>query len=613
MQERSGQTSLHPHHTPALDPGIARSWQRCMEQQLDPQRRSGDAVLEYGQLRERRESLQPLLTLSESVIHHLQKQLTMPGQAILLTDAQGIILDCRTTDADRAAFVAAGLRPGADWSEASEGTNGIGTCVVERQPLTIHQHEHYRNCHTVLTCSASPIFGPNNELIGILDISSVRRPVSRVQQFQLTSQVAMAAYMLEQGYFLQQFPGFTIVHLHNHPDIFGPLAEGLIAVDDQGRIHAINQMAVQHLGKAREQIIGEKLDSFFNRPIEHLLDKPVKKSVDLRPAHTERRVFSTNHAAVRSADNMASAWPGFTVKDPQLLTDLKKSRRVYERDIPLLLQGETGTGKEAFALAVHRSSNRADKPFVALNCAAIPESLIESELFGYRGGSFTGARKEGMHGKLLQADGGTLFLDEIGDMPLSLQTRLLRVLEDRRVTPLGGQEQALDIRIISASLHDLQQRVADGLFREDLFYRLNGLNVQLPPLRERSDLPELLQQLLEEAAGNEPLQLETPAKQALLNYAWPGNVRQLRHVLRTLAALCEDGHIRYEDLPIELRKDTAPLKTTASPAPLDHAERQALQEMLEQHHWQISNTARALGISRNTLYRKMEKHGIARS
>lgn len=613
MQERSGLTSLHPHHTPALDPGIARSWQRCMEQQLDPQRPSRDRVLESGQLRERREILQPLLNLSESVISHLQKQLTLPGQAILLTDAQGVILDCRTAEAERAAFVAAGLRPGADWSEASEGTNGIGTCLVERQPLTIHQHEHYRNCHTVLTCSASPIFGPNNELIGILDISSVRRPVSRVQQFQLTSQVAMAAQVLEHGYFLQQFPGFTILHLHNHPEIFGPLAEGLIAVDDQGRIHAVNQMAVNHFGKTKEHLLGQRLDSFFNRPIEHLLEKSTKKATHSHSNRADRRVYLALHSHRKSPGNSASVWPGFTVSDPQLLDSLKKSARVYERDIPLLLQGETGTGKEAFALAVHRNSSRADKPFIALNCAAIPESLIESELFGYRGGSFTGARKEGMHGKLLQADGGTLFLDEIGDMPLSLQTRLLRVLEDRRVAPLGGQEQALDIRIISASLHDLQQRVTKGLFREDLFYRLKGLNIELPPLRQRSDLPDLLQQLLEEAADSEPLQFEAAARNALLAYSWPGNVRQLRHVLRTLAALCDDGYIRYEDLPIDLRKASPHVETPAQHAPLGRAEQQALLEILGQHNWKVSSAARALGISRNTLYRKMEKHGIVRN
>lgn len=184
--------------------------------------------------------------------------------------------------------------------------------------------------------------------------------------------------------------------------------------------------------------------------------------------------------------------PAICLLDPALQNEFRRSVRVFERDVPLLLRGETGCGKEAFAQAVHQASGRRGKPFIAINCASIPESLIESELFGYRGGSFTGARKEGMRGKLLQADGGTLLLDEIGDMPLALQTRLLRVLEERQVVPIGGEPQAVDVRIVSATHRDLLERVEQGSFREDLYYRLNGLEVALPAVRERSDKTQLL-------------------------------------------------------------------------------------------------------------------------
>lgn len=230
---------------------------------------------------------------------------------------------------------------------------------------------------------------------------------------------------------------------------------------------------------------------------------------------------------------------------------------MFERDVPLLINGETGCGKEAFAKAVHQASSRANNAFVALNCAAIPENLIESELFGYRGGSFTGALKEGMRGKLQQADGGTLFLDEIGDMPFALQTRLLRVLEDRVVVPIGGAPQAVDVRIISATHRDLLARVANGSFREDLYYRLNGLEIAVPPLRERSDKAQLLAFLLAEEAAGQVVLLDEKARHALLDYAWPGNVRQLRNVLRTLAALCENGRIRLDDLPPLIRQARA--------------------------------------------------------
>jgi transcriptional regulator of acetoin/glycerol metabolism len=298
-----------------------------------------------------------------------------------------------------------------------------------------------------------------------------------------------------------------------------------------------------------------------------------------------------------------------------LQEDFRKSLRVFERDVPLLINGETGSGKEAFAKAVHQASQRAEKAFVALNCAAIPESLIESELFGYRGGSFTGARKEGMRGKLQQADGGTLFLDEIGDMPLALQTRLLRVLEDRQVVPIGGEPESVNVRIISATHRNLLERVQDGSFREDLYYRLNGLEVALPALRDRSDKSQLLDFLLAEEAGGETVLIDGPARQALLAFGWPGNVRQLRNVLRTLAALCDGGRIGLEDLPVMIRQArSVPVVAVeaSSEHPLDDAERLALLNVLEQTRWHMTNTAEQLGVSRNTLYRKLRKHGIER-
>ncbi len=293
--------------------------------------------------------------------------------------------------------------------------------------------------------------------------------------------------------------------------------------------------------------------------------------------------------------------------------------RVFERDVPLLLRGETGCGKEAFAQAVHQASQRRGKPFVAVNCASIPESLIESELFGYRGGSFTGARKEGMRGKLLQADGGTLLLDEIGDMPLALQTRLLRVLEERQVVPIGGEPQAVDVRIVSATHRDLLERVEQGSFREDLYYRLNGLEVALPAVRERSDKERLLDFLLHQEAQGQVVRLAPEARQALLGFAWPGNVRQMRNVLRTLVALCEDTIIRFLDLP-SIFRTYAPSVGAGGVEPevsirgdvLQSAERQALMEVLEAKHWHLTRVAEHLGISRNTLYRKLRKHGISR-
>jgi transcriptional regulator of acetoin/glycerol metabolism len=299
------------------------------------------------------------------------------------------------------------------------------------------------------------------------------------------------------------------------------------------------------------------------------------------------------------------------LEDPRLQRGFARALRVLERDVPVFLQGETGTGKEAFAAALHRASSRASLPFVAINCAAIPETLIESELFGYRGGSFTGARKDGMIGKLEQAHGGILFLDEIADMPLALQTRLLRVLEERQVVPLGGATaRPLDVRLISASHQDLHACVAEGRFREDLFYRIAGFAVQLPPLRERSDKGSLLDLLLREETKGARIRLEAGVRERLLKQPWPGNVRQLRTCLRTLVALSLEGRVTLDDLAELL--PTVPATVALAENPLGVSERQTLLTLIEAEHWHIAHVAARLGISRNTLYRKLRHHGISR-
>ncbi|VVM74918.1 sigma-54-dependent Fis family transcriptional regulator [Pseudomonas fluorescens] len=614
-------------HGPGSDPSIARSWLRCLEDyHLDPALSIAPTVLEHGRVLESRERLQQVLHIAGNEMTSLHQQLSGAGHAVLLTDARGVILNCVTAPAERQIFERAGLWLGADWSEACEGTNGIGTCLVERQSLTIHQDEHFRGRHTGLTCSASPVFDPHGELLAVLDVSSARRDVSRQSQFHTMALVNLSAKMIESCYFLRCFDNQWLLRFHLQAESVGLFSEGLLAFDGEGRICAVNQSALNLLGHIRGGLLGKPVEAFFDCSLDELLGRASSSAAASWPLRTRdgRKLFAVLRGEARRSLPVpmqpappvapASRLSGICLDDVTLQADFRKALRVYERDVPLLINGETGSGKEAFAKAVHHASQRADKAFVALNCAAIPESLIESELFGYRGGSFTGARKEGMRGKLQQADGGTLFLDEIGDMPLALQTRLLRVLEDRQVVPIGGEPEAVNVRIISATHRKLLDRVEDGSFREDLYYRLNGLEVALPALRDRSDKSQLLDFLLAEEAHGETVLLDGPAREALLGFAWPGNVRQLRNVLRTLAALCEDGRIGLEDLPVMIRQ-ARPVVTTveeASEHPLEDAERLALLNALEQTRWHMTHTAEQLGVSRNTLYRKLRKHGIAR-
>jgi Transcriptional activator of acetoin/glycerol metabolism len=614
-------------HGPGSDPSIARSWLRCLEDyHLDPALTMAPTVLEHGRLLESRERLQQVLQIAGNEMTSLHQQLSGAGHAVLLTDARGVILNCVTAPAERKIFERAGLWLGADWSEACEGTNGIGTCLVERQSLTIHQDEHFRGRHTGLTCSASPVFDPHGELLAVLDVSSARHEVSRQSQFHTMALVNLSAKMIESCYFLRYFDNQWLLRFHLQAESVGLFSEGLLAFDGEGRICAVNQSALNLLGHIRGGLLGQPVEAFFDCSLDELLGRASVNASASWPLRTRdgRRLFAVLRGQPRSIPAPVVQSPavaerprlsGICLGDAALQEDFRKALRVFERDVPLLINGETGSGKEAFAKAVHQASQRAEKSFVALNCAAIPESLIESELFGYRGGSFTGARKEGMRGKLQQADGGTLFLDEIGDMPLSMQTRLLRVLEDRQVVPIGGEPESVNVRIISATHRNLLERVQDGSFREDLYYRLNGLEVALPALRERTDKSQLLDFLLAEEAGGETVLIDAAARQALLDFAWPGNVRQLRNVLRTLAALCDGGRIGLEDLPAMIRQvRPVTVATIEAPSeyPLDDAERLALLNALEQQRWHMTHTAEQLGVSRNTLYRKLRKHGIAR-
>ena len=359
------------------------------------------------------------------------------------------------------------------------------------------------------------------------------------------------------------------------------------------------------------------------------------------PATTSRaRVASPAHLATNSRSNARPA-PASRVartlsfeelagNDAHMASLVRKASRVADSTLPVLIQGPTGSGKECFARALHAASPRESHPFVAVNCAALPETLIESELFGYGPGAFTGARKEGRKGKIVQSSGGTLFLDEIGDMPLLLQTRLLRVLEEQEVIPLGAETgMPVDLRVICASNRDLRELIAAGEFREDLYYRLNGIMLELPSLAARTDKDVLIRRFLAEERGTDADSIDTEALECLTEHLWPGNIRELRNVIRSAFAICDDNIIRLRDLPAQLsaaRTTFAGSGTNGSTAheptvpaimpqeaalPLVRAERDALLSAIRVNRGNLCHTAKQLGISRNSLYRKLKRHGIA--
>lgn len=618
----------------AVNRQIVQSWRRCLQDfALDPERKPEAVVVDRSELKDRQERFCDLVDIARHEMTNLYQQVAGSGYAILLTDHDGVVLNYVGDPMFTSTAARTSLQTGAVWTEQAQGTNGMGTCLVEKRPLVIHQDEHFYAKNTKLTCSAAPIFDPRGNMVAVLDASS---DSSRAQQHTMVL-VNMSAQLIENRLFLCCMRDSYMLRFHSRPEFISTLGEGAIAFDGDGRIQAMNRSAQFQLdsGDAKD-LIGRPVEELFSIRMDEALENAHHHAGTHQPLHENRqgrRFYASfqppnpesQKAAIKenaprvfvpaSTNMQAPHLEGLQFGDVRMRRNIERAKKLLERDIPFILLGETGTGKDVFANAVHRSSTRADKPFVAVNCASLPESLIESELFGYRPGAFTGASKDGARGKIVQAHGGTLFLDEIGDMPLHLQARLLRVLEEREVIPLGGEVPVkVDIRLISATHKDLLARVDEGSFREDLYYRLNGISLQMPALRNREDRRALIEHLIQQEAGGEDrVQIEDKALAALDNYEWPGNIRQLRNTLRTLIGLCENGLIRADDLPEDILFDGQIGDNPASTRPqnpLDIAERETILRELEAAHWNVTRVASKLNISRNTLYRKMKRFDI---
>ncbi|MBX6421538.1 MAG: sigma-54-dependent Fis family transcriptional regulator [Nevskia sp.] len=634
-----------------LDRLVASSWARCVKEYgIEPRARSEHVVLDTGSLKERQQRLGEMLRVAHAEMENLYEQIAGSGYAVILTDGEGTILSAITDPLLKREFRRAGLWLGAVWDERHEGTNGIGTCIAERRPVTVHRDEHFMSYNIGLSCSGAPITDSQGRLLAVLDASSVNSSDTRAVQRHTMALVNTSASLISRYQFLNEQVDRWVLRFHSRAEFLGLPQEALIALDERGLVRAVNAAALEQLGfDDRAELVGRPFDGVFQiefGEIERRAASQPGAVWPLRECRHGRRFFVTVSAPrLRSAAPAGLVLPGRsrTVatfvpapaaappaqpsaaadwrrlgSDPRVCESLRRAAQLFVRGVPILLHGATGTGKEVFARTLHALSPRAERPFVAINCASIPEALIEAELFGYARGAFTDAAKEGRRGKIQLADGGTLFLDEIGDMPLALQARLLRVLEEREVLPLGSERPlAVDIHVISASHRDLAQMVQQGAFREDLYYRLNGMRFTLPLLRERSDREELLARILAEcAAGGAPPRIAAPARSALLAYSWPGNIRQMRHVLQALAALHEGGEIGLADLPPEIAAAASAGETPAPAAPPDDssplqaAERRALLGELQKQRWNMSRTARALGLSRTTLYRKLKKHRL---
>ena len=635
---------LEHGHCPTglVDERLARSWGRSMAAGLAPAGRAAADLPSPGELREAMACNHSLLTHSRPIMEYLFDQVRHSHSVVVLADRAGMLMHTLGSPGfvDKAERVA--LTCGASWHESHRGTNAIGTALAEGTAVEVHGGEHFLERNSFLTCAASPILSATGELLGILDISGDHRN----GHAHTLGLVSTAARMIENRLLVATCKRNIRLHLHREPEGIGSVAEGIVAVSADGWIVGANRVALTqlglHMGDVGATPLAQVLDVRLDDLLSHHHRRPQQPQalrlrggallyaqVQLDPAAwPAARVVRGMPGAPAANEPADDALARLDTGDARWRAAADKARRVVGKPIAVLIQGESGVGKEVFARALHASGPRRAGPFVAINCAAIPEHLIESELFGHVAGAFTGARKEGSLGRLREAHGGTLFLDEIGDMPLPLQTRLLRVLQDRSVTPVGaGHAVPVDFCLISATHCQLLQAAEQGRFRHDLYYRLNGLTVQLPALRERTDFAALTAQLLADLATEQglphPVQVAPDLLQRLAAHPWPGNLRQYASVLRTACAMLAEGEDTLgwehlgDDIVQALQTAAPPLSarlpglTTPRPVPaaavlsLQELSSAAIDQALQSARGNVSQAARQLGISRQTLYRKL--------
>ena len=588
---------------------IYESWLRCVALGLDSTRPPSVDLASPRVLRSEQEERVLLRGLALAEMRTLHDQIAGSNFLIAFATPEGLLLDIVADKSFADTPEAKNIRPGSLWSETLCGTNGIGTAAFLKRPVVVHGSEHYFPSFGSLTCAASPIFAPDGSLAGILDASS--DCVSR--QTHTAALVCMAATQIENGLFRERHHRDILIAFHNRGEYLHTLTAGLIAVDDSGRILAANQAARILLhglpttpGRSFTDIFRTRFSSFMDegrlRERQRLQDEVGSSFI----ATIEHPNVSPMLRAVARPRAAAPITPTpFISVDPVVAHVVRQTEAAAQRKMPILIRGETGTGKEQLARHAHAASGRSG-PFVAVNCAALPDSLIEAELFGYGEGAFTGARKGGSAGLVKEADGGTLFLDEIGDMPVTLQAVLLRFLDDWTVRPVGGAKRQVNVLLISATNADLGESIAKGRFRSDLLFRLNTLEVTLPPLAERSDFQAIAQHLL--ATIDARRTLSARLVEHLAECAWPGNIRELRNVLSRLTLQTEDSVIDYPEAALIGGQHTEERRSGT----LQGRHRAQVLSTYAETGNNVSETARRLGVSRNTIYRALDDRSAKR-
>ena len=546
------------------DPEVVESWLRCInDHSLDPEHKGEARIVTSNVLREHQQEAEDLLTTARFGMEDLYRRVNSMGYVLLLTDAKGVTVDFIGDNKVDRELKRAGLAIGSEWSEKNAGTCGVGACIATGEPIIIHQTDHFDMAHSPLSCTAAPIYNPNGALMGVLDVSLLMSPTEKYSQALTLEVVKSCVRRIEVANLIATRKSDWVLRLDSGFEFLGVDPSCAISVGSDGTIsgltHGAQKIIAQTLGidwKPIDSFIGKPFDEVFEfdfNDLPYLLgaETPGEQALELRDGKV---IFANVQApSQKKLTNSVGRTPCALTKihggDPEMERLTGKAARIVDRQISIILEGETGVGKEFVAKALHEARKKKG-PFVAINCAALPESLIESELFGYAPNSFTGAHAKGKKGLIEQANGGTLFLDEIGDMPLALQARLLRVLAEREVMAVGATKAAaVDVRVISASHRNLKELVDCGQFREDLYYRLNGVVLSIPALRDRQDKSWITRQVATLVSQDFPLKFTQEAETALWKYPWPGNIREMINVFELCVAMSDGNLVELVDLP----------------------------------------------------------------
>jgi len=624
-----------------IRPCILASWQRCKVLGVNPLGGESPGSLNREELYARLEERSLIIDTAIPYIKNIYKIVKGSGIVVFLCDEKANILYILGDKGDLEELrISTNFKVGSNWSEKSVGTTAAGVVLAEGKAVQVKGDEHYCLVQKKWTSSAVPIRDPRGNMAAVL---SIMGDPDKVNSQTLGLLVAAELAIRNQLQVLETSEKLKVRNKY-YQAVIEAVSEGILAVDREGYITCMNRNAGKILLVDPGEAIGKHITEVVDfRPVildvlqtgEGYIDREfiinsrrgrmhfLKSALPIRGEDGRVDgvvdVFREIKQVKHLVNHMVGAQARFTfdniIGSSREIIEAKRLARIAAKSMSnVLIIGESGTGKELFAQAIHNASPRARGPFVAINCGAIPRELIESELFGYEGGAFTGAKHDGRPGKFEMATGGTIFLDEIAEMPLDMQVKLLRVLQEREVTRVGGNKTiAVDIRVIAATNKDLHREMSEETFRKDLYWRLNVLTVHLPLLSHRkSDIPELVAHFLNEFSKrhNVKYTIDAEAMEMLMNYSWPGNVRELENTLERAVAFAEGSVLMPHHLPKNLQTKNKGTNYSSQLVSLEQAEKDAIAAGLAHCRGNISKAAKMLGVSRNTLYSKIIKYGL---